>query len=169
MNIYVVILLAVIFSWILFALFYKPGPKAGGSFQPATDEQGKAAQPLRLQAYERLVLLAERISLPGLISRIGPLDVSAKEMQLLLLQTIRQEFDHNVSQQIYVSAEAWDAVRNLKEQNMLVINQVASFLPEEASASQLNKSLLDLLIQSPKASLHNLVSEALSYEAKQWM
>ena len=124
---------------------------------------------MRLQAYERLVLLAERISLPGLISRIGPLDVSAKEMQLLLLQTIRQEFDHNVSQQIYVSAEAWDAVRNLKEQNMLVINQVASFLPEEASASQLNKSLLDLLIQSPKASLHNLVSEALSYEAKQWM
>ena len=164
-----IIVLAVIFLLILAALFYllksnKEQPV------PVPEQSGKQVSlPLRLQAYERLVLLAERIALPNLISRTVQPDLSVKEMQLLLTQTIRQEFEHNISQQIYVSKEAWEAVSNLKEQNMLIINQVASFLPEGATGNQLNKSLLDVLIENPKASLHNIVSEALSYEAKQWM
>ncbi len=88
---------------------------------------------MKLQAYERLILLADRIALPNLISRSNQPGLSAREMQNLLVQTIRQEFDHNITQQIYVSPEAWDAIRNLKEQNMLIINQVASFLPESAT------------------------------------
>ncbi len=124
---------------------------------------------LQLQAYERLILLADRIALPNLINRVGQQVLSAREMQSLLTQSIKQEFEHNITQQIYVSPEAWDAVRNLKEQNMLVINQVASFLPAEASGMDLNKSLLELLMQNPKASLHQVVSDALSYEAKKVM
>jgi hypothetical protein len=95
--------------------------------------------------------------------------LSAREMQSLIAQTIRQEFEHNITQQIYVSAEAWDAVKNLKEQNLLIVNQVASFLPENATGLDLNKSLLELTMQNPKASLHNVVAEALSYEAKKLM
>jgi hypothetical protein len=87
-------------------------------------------------------------------------------MQSLLTLSIRQEFEHNITQQIYVSAEAWDAVRNYKDQNMLIVNQVGSFLPEEATGNDLNRQLLDLLMQNPKASLQNIVSEALSFEAK---
>ena len=49
---------------------------------------------------------------------------------------------------------------------MLIINQVASFLPEDATGNDLNRQLLDLLMQNPKASLQNIVSEALSFEAK---
>ena len=90
-------------------------------------------------------------------------------MQALLTQAIRQEFEHNITQQIYVSAEAWDAVRNYKEQNLLIVNQVSSFLPPEASGVDLNKHLLDLLVQNPKASLQNVVSEVLSFEAKKLM
>jgi hypothetical protein len=85
----------------------------------------------QLQAYERLILLSERIALPNLINRLNNQSLSSREMQGLLAETIRQEFDHNITQQIYVSAEAWDAVRNLKEQNIFIINQVASFLRQK--------------------------------------
>ncbi len=87
-------------------------------------------------------------------------------MQSLLTLSIRQEFEHNITQQLYVSAEAWDALRNYKDQNMLIVNQVGSFLPEDATGNDLNRQLLELLMQNPKASLQNIVSEALSFEAK---
>ena len=124
---------------------------------------------LKLHAYERLVLLADRIALPNLISRVNQPGLSAREMQLLLTQTIRQEFEHNVTQQIYVTAEAWEAIRNLKEQNTLIVNQVGSILPEAATGLDLNKALMEVLMENPKASLHNLVSDALSFEAKKLM
>ena len=142
------------------------------SMKTATKEQttdSKDTIQLKLHAYEGLVLLADRIALPNLISRVNQPGLSSKEMHLLLTQTIRQEFEHNVTQQIYVSAEAWDAIRNLKEQNTLIINQVASFLPETATGNDLNKSLMEVLMENPKASLHNLVSDALSFEAKKLM
>jgi hypothetical protein len=124
---------------------------------------------LQLQAYERLVVLTERIALPNLISRANQAGLSAKEMQLLLLESIKQEFDYNASQQIYVSPVAWDAVRNLKEQNMLVINQVASALPPESTGIDLNKVLLDVLMKQQKGQLHTIVLEALNYEARKMM
>ncbi len=121
---------------------------------------------MRLQAYERLTLLVDRIALPNLIARLGQGQFSAREMQLILTQNIRQEFDYNITQQIYVSAESWNAVKNLKEQNMLAINQFANNLPANATALDLNKLLLEYLMNDVKGSLHDKVSEVLSYEAK---
>jgi hypothetical protein len=132
-------------------------------------DSGADTRQLQLQAYERLILLADRIALPNLIQRVNQSGLTAREMQSLLTQTIRQEFEHNITQQIYVTAEAWEVVRNYKEQNLLIINQVSNFLPEEASGTDLNKHLLDVLVQNPKASLQNVVSDALSYEAKKLM
>ncbi|HEY6900904.1 MAG TPA: hypothetical protein VI233_09690 [Puia sp.] len=134
-----------------------------------TGNPNGSTRQLQLQAYERLILLTDRIALPNLVQRVNTPGLSAREMQSLLTQSIRQEFEHNITQQIYVSPEAWDAVRNLKEQNLLIINQIGSFLPEEATGADLNKHLLDLLVQNPKASLQNIVSDALSYEAKKLM
>lgn len=136
--------------------------KAAGA--PAT-----AAQPLQLQAYERLMLLVDRIALPNLIGRTNQPGLNAREMQVLLTHQIRQEYEYNVSQQIYVSPESWEAVRNLKDQNLLIINQISSFLPAEATGQDLNRSILEMLMQSPKASLHNVVADVLSYEAKKLM
>lgn len=126
-------------------------------------------QPLQLQAYERLMLLVDRIALPNLISRTNQADLTSRDMQALLTMTIRQEFEYNVTQQIYVSQESWEAVRNLKDQNILIINQIASFLPAEATGHDLSRSILEMLMQSPKASLHNVVADVLSYEAKKLM
>lgn len=127
---------------------------------------GIPSRQLQLQAYERLILLTDRIALPNLIQRAHQPGLSSREMQSLLTLGIRQEFEHNITQQIYVSTEAWDAVRNYKEQNILIINQVGSYLPEEATGNDLNRQLLDLLVQNPKASLQNIVGEVLSFEAK---
>lgn len=138
-------------------------PATGGS-SPVGDPAG--TRQLQLAAYERLILLTDRIALPNLIQRVNQPGLSAREMQSLLSHAIRQEFEHNITQQIYVTPEAWDAVRNYKEQNLLIINQIGSFLPEEATGADLNRHLLDLLVQNPQASLQNIVSEALSYEAK---
>ncbi len=121
---------------------------------------------MQLQAYERLTLLVDRVALPNLISRMNQSGLSAKEMQLLLIQTIKQEFDYNITQQIYVSAEAWNAVKNLKEQTMLIINQFSSTLPQEATGADLNKLLLEYLMNDEKGNLHELVGEAISYEAR---
>lgn len=124
---------------------------------------------LKLQAYERLVILADRIALPNLINRVNQAGLSKTDMQQLLTQTIRQEFDYNLSQQIYVSPAAWDAVRNLKEQNILIVNQIAAILPPTASSTDLNKHVIEFVMNQPQGSMHTMVQEALSYEAKKVM
>ena len=128
-----------------------------------------STQPLQLAAYERLVILADRIAIPNLVSRSNQPGMDKSQMQQLLTQTIRQEFDHNLSQQIYVSADAWEAVRNLKDQNIHLINQVASVLPPEASGLDLSKKILDFILNQPQGSMHTLVQEVISAEAKKLM
>src|SRR5215204_3001255 len=71
-------------------------------------EESYLTKPLKLQAYERLVLLCERISLPSLISRVSQPGLTAREMQLFLIESIKQEYEYNISQQVYVSTLAWD-------------------------------------------------------------
>src|SRR5215217_8266525 len=122
----------------LFVFFYSKN-----SDEQKTNEVSFSTRPLQLQAYERLVLLCERISLPSLISRVSQPGLSAREMQVYLLETIKQEFEYNASQQVYVSTIAWDAVRNLRDQSMLIINQIANILAPNATSADLNKQLLE--------------------------
>lgn len=123
-------------------------------------------RPLQLQAYERLTVLAERIALPNLISRVSQPGLEARQMQKLLIDNIKQEFEYNISQQVYVSGEAWDAVKKLKDQNILMINQVATSLPLGASGIDLNRQVLEFLMTSNKASLHELVMQGLNEEVR---
>jgi hypothetical protein len=134
--------------------------------QPKQEQPKPGSQGLQLQAYERLTLLTDRISLPNLISRISSNGLSATEMQFVLARHIRDEFDHNITQQIYVSADAWTAVKNLKEKNLLIINRVGAGLPATATGMELNRAILELLLNDPKADIAGLVSEAISYEAR---
>ncbi|MGK2862827.1 MAG: hypothetical protein ACSLE0_12905 [Chitinophagaceae bacterium] len=163
----IVVLMALLSLLISFYCFYlvnelrkktpKPSSSDGDSFN---------TRPLQLQAYERLVMLAERIALPNLVSRANQPGLNAKEMQRLLIENIKQECEYNATQQIYVSPVAWEAIKNLKDQNMLIINQVAASLPAEASGLDLNRMLLDFVMTQKKGALHSIVLEALNYEAK---
>lgn len=137
-----------------------PPPAAGEKFDSTS---------LRLQAYERLVLLAERISLPNLISRLNQPGIPATDMKIILTENIKQEFEYNSTQQLYVSPVSWDAVRNLKEQNIMIINQVAATMQADASASDLNKKILEVTMSQPNGSLHEMVLQALNFEAKKLM
>lgn len=145
----------------LYVLFSKNGNE---NIDSTTADSSLAK--MQLQAYERLILLTDRIALPNLISRVNQAGVSAKEMQMLLTQNIKEEFNYNITQQIYVSPDAWTAVKNLKEQNTLIINQLANLLPPNAMGMDLNKMLLEYLMNDKKGALHEVVSEVLSYEAK---
>lgn len=124
---------------------------------------------LQLQSYERLTILAERISLKNLISRVSSASMQAAVYHSLLVESIKQEYEYNLSQQLYVSAQAWQAVTNLKEQNIFILHQLANTLPDSATGMDLSKRILELLDADPKASLHNIVLEALRYEARQLM
>ena len=159
-----IILSALAIILAVFALFRKPQqiipPSAGEKFNSI---------PLQLQAYERLVLLTERVALPNLISRLNQPGISAYEMKIILTENIKQEFEYNSTQQLYVSPVGWDAVRNLKEQNIMTVNQVASTLPPTASAADLNKRILEIIMSQPNGALHELVAQALNFEAKKLM
>jgi hypothetical protein len=150
----------------LFYVLKQPSGKTDAPVNPVTGNDGNA---LRLQAYERLTLLVDRISIPNIISRTGHDGLTAKEMQFVLTKTIRDEFEYNITQQIYVTAEVWSAVKSLKEQNLLTINQIGSTLPANASGLDLNRALLEFLMHDKQANLPELVSAALSYEAKKLM
>lgn len=147
-----------------YALLRKPAAPATVAPAPKYD-----TTPMQLQAYERLVLLTERIALPNLIGRLNQPGISALEMKIILAENIKQEFEYNSTQQLYVSPASWDAVRNLKEQNIMVINQVAASLPPTAGAGELNKKIMEVLLSQPGASLHELVAQALNFEAKKVM
>ena len=142
-------------------------PIAEQTSRPATAQpQGKTIE--ALQAYERLVMLTERITIPNLVSRANQQQPGsdARQMQMLLIESIKQEYEYNTTQQIYVSPVAWEAVRNLKDQNMLIINQVGAALPPDASGLDFNRRLLEYTMNSKKGALHEIVMEALNYEAK---
>ncbi len=124
---------------------------------------------LKLQAYERLTLFAERTALKNMITKFPTEGVSAHSMVLALVENIKQEYEYNVTQQIYVSGEMWKAVTKLYEQNIYTIYQVGSSLPKHASAMDLSKHLLEYSGSGKAVELYNIVLDALRYEAKKLM
>jgi hypothetical protein len=139
-----------------------------GKSSQKTDEKDStlSSNPLQLQAYERMILLVDRIAIPNLISRTLMDGLSARDLQLVLTRNIREEFDYNITQQIYISPETWKAVKSLKEKNLLIINQACSNLPVSATAIELGRAILEHMMTDKNGNMHELVSEALSYEAK---
>ena len=79
------------------------------------------AMPLRLQAYERMALFLERITPAKLLVRINPISSNKEDYESLLIQNIEQEFEHNLSQQIYVSDKCWSIITASKNATILVV------------------------------------------------
>ena len=99
--------------------------------------------PLQLQAYERLILLLERISPAQLVIRALLPGMGPYQFQTVLLQSIREEFEHNQTQQVYVSDEAWLKVKQAREELVRLINISATDGREELSANDLARHILD--------------------------
>ena len=103
----------------------------------------KYITPIRLQAYERMVLLMERISPQSLIMRTQRQNITNQELQSVLLKTIRSEFEHNMAHQLYISDKAWEMVRMAKEDCIKFINQTALQTKPDGNSLQLCKLILE--------------------------
>jgi hypothetical protein len=98
--------------------------------------------PLKFQAYERLVLFVERVNPANMLIRLHGTNYSAHDLHSLVVNEIRDEFQHNVTQQIYVSERAWNVVKRVKDDTMSVVTNAAKAMPETASGLDLSKTVL---------------------------
>lgn len=104
----------------------------------------KIIMPLKVQAYERFLLYLERIQLPQLVKRVYVPGIEKGLFHLQLLQNVREEFEHNLAQQLYVSNTTWNAVQNAKEELVNQINSTFEQLKDEEDASILAQALVAL-------------------------
>jgi hypothetical protein len=106
--------------------------------------------PNRVEAYERAILLMERLHPNSLVMRLNNPSLPAKIMQTEYLKTVREEFDHNITQQLFISPIAWKLLRDSKEELVKLINLAASQLPENATANDLSAKIFELVAQLEK-------------------
>jgi hypothetical protein len=107
--------------------------------------------PLRLQAFERLVLFLERISPGQLLSRIKPVGENKYDYENLLIASIEQEFEHNLVQQVYVSQKCWDAIKASKNSTISLIRKTA-MSDKITSAQKLREVVLTELFEKSSPS-----------------
>ena len=123
--------------------------------------------PIRLRAYERIVLFLSRIDPKSLLLRFDFAGMTVLQLQQMLLQAVRDEYDHNVSQQIFISREAWVLVVNARENLTQLINTCASQLNTQADAMELANFLLAAYVSNEQSSI-DLAINYIKNEMKQY-
>ena len=119
----------------------------------------KLITPLRLQAYERVILFLERITPESLIMRVSQTGMNSKQLQSEMLASVRAEFDHNLSQQLYLSCEAWEMVKNARSSTIKLINTASDQILPDAPYIQLSSIILETVMEMDK----NPSSEAIDF------
>lgn len=110
----------------------------------ATNKQIKEQTlPLQLQAFERLILFLERISPNQLLIRVQPQSIQVTDFLQLLLAEIREEYNHNLAQQLYISHESWVKLTQTKDSIVAIIQQAANEIPRDAPAIELSKKVME--------------------------
>jgi len=122
---------------------------------------------LVLQAYERLITLSERIGFNKLTERLLSDILSANEQANVFIEAIRNEYEYNLSQQIYLSDKAWQMVTDFKEQQIFIIRQLVNVLPNNAQGADLSTAMIQFINADEQASLQSIVIETLRFEARQ--
>lgn len=119
--------------------------------------------PIRLQAYERMALFLERISPHNLILRVNDPAYNVAQLHQRMLMEIREEYNHNLSQQVYMSDQAWGLVKNSMEEVVGLINKSSNNMPPEARGIELAKMVFENLVQRNE----DPVSKALKFIKKE--
>ena len=105
----------------------------------------KLITPIRLQAYERSALFLERIGMENLITRVTQPGMNAEQLHVKLITSIRSEYEHNLSQQIYMSNDAWNAVKEGREETLKIIHTAMANTKSKGTAIELTTSIFTLL------------------------
>lgn len=118
--------------------------------------------PIRLQAYERMALFLERISIPSLVVRVAPKTADKNDYEKLLIRNIENEFEHNLSQQIYLTDECWNIIKAAKSATIQMIRKAA--MSETDSADKLREDVLTETMdkQNPSATALAFVKKEIS-------
>lgn len=106
--------------------------------------------PNRVEAYQRAVLLMERISPNSLVMRLHNPGLPAKMMQAEFLKAIREEYDHNVAQQLFISPQAWEMVRNSKEETIKIINIAGGQMEATSTGMDLSAKIFEIAAEVGK-------------------
>ncbi len=119
----------------------------------------KNSLPIRLQAYERMALFLERISIPSLVVRVAPKSADKNDYENLLVRSIEKEFEHNLSQQIYMSDECWNIIKAAKNATIQSIRKAG--MSESDSSDKLREDILNQTMdkQSPSATALSFVKK----------
>ncbi len=128
----------------------------------------RESMPLKLQAYERLVLFLERIAPNSILVRVHRGGMAASQLQAELVATIRAEFEHNLSQQIYVSEQAWEEVKDAKEEIIRIVNNAFSHVGGNASGIQMSSSIFEQILKMENLPTQKAV-DFLKSEAKKML
>ncbi len=122
----------------------------------------KNSMPIRLQAYERMALFLERIAIPSLVVRVAPKSSDKNAYENLLVRSIETEFDHNLSQQIYMSDECWNIIKAAKSATIQLIRRAG--MSETDSADKLREDILNLSMdkQSPSGTALSYIKKEIS-------
>ena len=123
-------------------------------------ETSKQALPIRLQAYERMALFLERIAINNLVVRVSPQGQDKSKYENLLVKQIENEFEHSLSQQIYMSDECWNIIKAAKSATIQIIRSAA--MSEADSADRLREDILNQTMEKQSPS-----TTALSYIKKE--
>jgi hypothetical protein len=115
--------------------------------------------PARLQAYERMALFLERVSPQNLLIRLNNPGYTARDFQKILLDEIRNEYNHNVSQQVYMSEQVWDQVKNAKEDLIILINEASSRVTIDSSSLELSKKIFEMVMDKKVDPIGHALSE----------
>ncbi len=106
--------------------------------------QQEVSLPLKLQAYERLSLFCERIDLPNLVLRVREEGMSAGRLRLALMLAIQQEYEHNITQQVYVSDKLWQIIKAARDNAIDAISMISESVEPDADGRLFARALLDL-------------------------
>ena len=123
--------------------------------------------PLKITAYERIVIYLERINTNNLVLRVNKNGMTAKQLHSELVLAIKSEFEHNLSQQIYVSAGSWEMVKNAKEEVLQLVNIASSKVPAETNSLELASMILNITANLGKKLPSELAIDYLKREISQ--
>ncbi len=129
-------------------------------------DSSKDVIPLKLQAYERLTIFVHRISPENLIPRINQPGMSAQQFKVALIQSIQQEFEHNITQQVYVSNGVWGAVVSFKNTFANIVNVKSKSLKEGDSAYDLGKLIVEEFLNNEELLTASKVNDVIKAEVK---
>ena len=129
--------------WIAFYLF-KPYLDKSERIQLLEFKKSVSNQtlPLRLQAYERIMLFIERINPENMIIRLNQHGYSAADLNSMIIAEVRNEYQHNITQQIYVTSRAWGITKRVKEDTLNIVSSALRSLPEDATGLDLGRLII---------------------------